>query len=318
MRQAKGYGEPGKPNHVCLLKHAVYGLRQAGREWYDMLCQIMYGLNFKHCRVEHAVFYKHEAADTILVATDVDDMTIAGSSKRVICKFKEGLNQKVKIKDLGNLHWMLGIEVERDRATRTISFSQSTYIMKILERFGLQDANPLSTPLDPHHRLMLAQCPDTPRQYENMKNVPYHKAIGSLMYAALGTRPDIMISVTFLSQFMQNPGHAHWEEVKRVFRYLKGTMDQKLTIGTHGHWNWAELGKQNQIGLEGFSDADGASQHHCHSISGYIFTINGGAVSWSSKKQSIVALSTTKAEYIAAMHAAKEALWIQMFLTEIA
>ena len=169
------------------MKHAVYSLRQAGHEWYDMLCQIMYGLNFKRCRVEHVVFYKHEAADTIFVATDVDDMTIAGSSKRVICKFKEGLNQKVRIKDLGNLHWMLGIEVERDWAARTISFSQRIYITKILEWFGLQDANPLSTPLDPHHRLTLAHCPDTPRQYENMKNVPYRKAIGSLMYAALGT-----------------------------------------------------------------------------------------------------------------------------------
>ena len=117
---------------------------------------------------------------------------------------------------------------------------------------------------------------------------------------------------------MQNPGRAHWEEVKHVFHYLKGTMDQKLTIGTRGHWNWAELGRQNWIRLKGFLDADGASQHHHHSISGYVFTIDGGAVSWSSKKQSIVALSTTKAEYIAAMHAAKEALWIQMFLTEIA
>ena len=102
MWQAKGYEEPGKSNHICLLKRAIYGLRQAGREWYDMLCQIMYGLNFKCCQVEHVVFYKHEAADMILVAADMDNMTIAGSSKRVICKFKEGLNQKVKIKDLGN------------------------------------------------------------------------------------------------------------------------------------------------------------------------------------------------------------------------
>ena len=101
---------------------------------------------------------------------------------------------------------------------------------------------------------------------------------------------------------MQNLGHAHWEEVKCVFCYLKGTVDRKLTIGTCGHWNWAELGRQNWIGLKGFSDADGASQHHRHSISGYIFTIDRGAVSWSSKKQSIVALSTTEAKYIAAMH----------------
>jgi hypothetical protein len=139
-----------------------------------------------------------------------------------------------------------------------------------------------------------------------MRGVPYREAIGSLMYAALGTRPDISFAVSFLSQFMQNPGRAHWEAVKRVFRYLKGTKDTCLVIGGTGK------------GLEAFSDADWASQEHRHSISGYVFTIGGGAVSWSSKKQVIVALSTTEAEYIAATHAAKEALWIRMFLAEIA
>jgi len=148
--------------------------------------------------------------------------------------------------------------------------------------------------------------------------MPYWEAIGSLMYAALGTRPDIMFTVMFLSQFMQNPGRPHWEEVKRVFRYLKGTIDLWLVIGAGGNWTWAEEDKWERIGLEGFSDADGALQHHRHSISGYVFTIDGGAVSWSSKKQSLVALSTTKAKYIAATHAAKEAMWIRMFLAKVA
>lgn len=179
---------------------------------------------------------------------------------------------------------MLGIEVERNRGAHTISFSQQAYIRKILEHFGLQDAYLLSTLLDPHHKLSLAQCPDNPCQYRSMRDVPYREAIGSLMYVALGTRPDIMFAVTFLSQFMQNLGHSHWEEVKQVFRYLKGTIHWKLTIGMGGHWDWAEPEKWDCIGLEGFADVDGVSQYHRHSISGYIFTIDGGAVSWSSKK----------------------------------
>ena len=317
MRQAKGYEAPGKEKHVCLLKRAIYGLKQAGREWYELLCQIMLKLGFRRCRIEHVVFCKYNETDALIVAADVDDMTIAGNSKTAIRRFKEGLGHEVKIKDLGDLHWMLGIEVERDRGARTISFSQQAYIRKILERFGLEDAYSLSTPLDPHHKLSLAQCPDNPRQYRSMRDVPYREAIGSLMYAALGTMPDIMFAVTFLSQFMQNPGHAHWEEVKRVFRYLKGTMHWKLTIGMGGHWDWAEPEKRDRVGLEGFMDADGASQYHRHSISGYVFTIDGGAVSWSSKKQSIVTLSNTEGEYIAVTHAAKEALWIRMFLSEI-
>ena len=145
------------------------------------------------------------------------------------------------------------------------------------------------------------------------------------MYAALGTRPDIMFATTFLSQFMQNPGHPHWEEVKCVFHYIKGTIGWKLVIGTGGHWRWTEQGKQDWTCLEGFSDTNSASQHHQHSTSDYVFTINSRAISWSSKKQPIIALSTTKAEYIAATqaeyiaatHAAQEALWIWMFLSEV-
>ena len=137
------------------------------------------------------------------------------------------------------------------------------------------------------------------------------------MYTVLGTRLDIMFAVIFLSQFMQNPGHPHWEEVKCVFCYFKGMIGWKLVIGAGGHWRWAEWGKQDQMGLKSFSDADGASQHHRHSISGYIFTIDSGPISWSSKKQPIIAPSTTKAEYIAATHAEKKALWIWMFLSEV-
>ena len=125
------------------------------------------------------------------------------------------------------------------------------------------------------------------------------------MYAALGTWPDISFAVSLLSQFMQNPRRPHWEAVKRVFQYLKGTKNYCLTISA------------TQKGLESFSDADWALQEHCHSISGYVFTIDSRAVSWSSKKQAIVTLSTMEAEYIAGTHATKEALWIRMFLSEI-
>jgi len=145
--------------------------------------------------------------------------------------------------------------------------------------------------------------------------VPYREAIGSLMYAALGMWPDITFSVSFLLQFMQNPGRPHWEVVKRVFRYLRGTRDYSLVIGSSGCLEWTG---GSQDGLQGFCDADWASQEHRHSTSGYVFTIDGGAMSWSSKKQGIVALSTTEAEYVSLTHAAKETLWLRAFLAEIA
>ena len=139
-----------------------------------------------------------------------------------------------------------------------------------------------------------------------MRDVPYREAVGSLMYAAMGTRPDVTYAMTALSQFMQNPGRAHWDALKRVLRYLKGTRELWLVYG------------DNHDGLRGFSDADwGSSTEHRHSISGYVFTLDGGAVSWSLKKQNVVALSSTEAEYIALTHATKEAIWLRYVLADV-
>jgi hypothetical protein len=129
--------------------------------------------------------------------------------------------------------------------------------------------------------------------------------VGSLMYPAIGTRPDIAFAVTTLSQFNDNPGWVHWEGVKRMFKYLMGTRQWALTYSRERH------------GLKGFTDADGASQPHRHAISGYAFLIDGGAVSWSSKKQPLVTLSTTEAEYVAATHAAKEGVWLRRLIGEL-
>ena len=132
-----------------------------------------------------------------------------------------------------------------------------------------------------------------------MQKVPYCEAIGLLNYCAITTPLDIAFSVSLLAQFMENPGRTYWEAIKCVFFYLLGTKNWKLVYGT----------TDNR--LEGFMDTDGSSEEHCHAISGYVFLINGGAISWSSKKQTLVTLSTAKSEYVAATYAAKEALWLQ-------
>jgi hypothetical protein len=138
-----------------------------------------------------------------------------------------------------------------------------------------------------------------------MRNTPYHEAIGSLMYASLGTRPDITFAVQTVSRFSINPGPTHWEAVKRIFRYLKGTRNLWLSYG----------GKERK--LEGFADADGSMMEDRRAISGYAFIINGGAVSWSAKRQEIVSLSTTESEYVAITYAAKEALWLRSLISQI-
>jgi hypothetical protein len=139
-----------------------------------------------------------------------------------------------------------------------------------------------------------------------MRDVPYREAVGALMYASLGTRPDITFSVSILSKFSISPGPAHWTAVQRVFRYLLGTRDLWLRFGG---------GQENK--MVGWADADGSMQEDRHAISGYAFLIDGSAVSWLSKCQEIISLLMTESEYIAATHAAKEALWLRSLISQV-
>ena len=135
-----------------------------------------------------------------------------------------------------------------------------------------------------------------------MHDIPYHEAVGSLMYTVLSTHPDIAFAVQTVSCFSIKPGPAHLEAVKWIFRYLKGTIDLWLSYGT------------KKMILTGYADADGNMAEDRHAISGYAFLIHGGAISWSAKQQEIIALSTTKAEYIAITHTAKEAIWLRSLI----
>jgi hypothetical protein len=159
--------------------------------------------------------------------------------------------------------------------------------------------------METHIKLSTFQSPATTAEFAQMRDVPYHEAVGSLMYASLGTHPDISFTIQTLSRFSTKPGVAHWEAVKRVFRYLKGTTDLWLSFG------------QKKVNLTGYADADGSMAEDRHAISGYAFIIHGGAVSWSAKRQEIVSLSTTESEYVAITHAAKEALWLRSLIQQL-
>lgn len=142
-------------------------------------------------------------------------------------------------------------------------------------------------------------------QFKISENIPYQRAIGSLMYAATSTRPDIAFTVSILSQFMRDPAQEHWEAAKRAIRYIKGTKNLKLTLGTTSQ------------GIEAFVDADWASQPHRHSISGYVVLLHGSPVAWSARKQSLIALSTAEAEYIALTSVAREILYLKALVSEL-
>ena len=153
--------------------------------------------------------------------------------------------------------------------------------------------------------LTTAHCPSTNADFTLMRDVPYREAIGSLMYATLGMRPDIAFAIQTISRFSTKPGPAHWEAVKQVFRYLKGTIKLWLSFGT------------KKMKLTGYTDADGSMSEDRHAISGYAFLIHGGTISWVTKWQEIITPSTTEAEYVAITHAAKEALWLCLLILQL-
>ena len=307
IQQPDGFSQEGKELHVCLLQKSLYGLKQASRLWYERLREALVRFGFTRCQVEHCVFYKHKDGHLAIIVVAVDDLTLTASSVALMHATKAQLKTKFNMTDDGDIHWLLGIKITHDRNARTISLSQKSYIDSMLSRYHLNRAKLVSIPMESGLKLSIKQCPHMPEEIERMKRVPYKEGIGSLLYAALATRPDIAFASSILGQFAQNPGRIHWEALKRIMRYLKGTSELELVLG----------GKPGG-GLSAYSDADFASQEHRHSISGYAVLIDGGAVSWSSKKQSVIALSTTEAEYIAETHASKEISWTRFFLNEIA
>ena len=285
-----------KREWVMQLLKALYGLKQGAKNWYDALYRALLELGFTRCEADHGVFYKEVGKDIIIFLVHVDDGMVTGSNVKLIKKFKEDMHAKYRLTDLGAINWLLSIKITRDLINKTISLSQHAYIDAIITRFNFDDLKPSSIPIDPSAPLSKSQSPSKIEDITKMRNVPYQEAVGSLMYAAMGTRPDIAFATSTVAQFSDNPGWAHWEAVKRIYRYLKGTRDLVLTYGG------------DKRGLVGYVDADGASQEHRRAISGYVFMVDGGAVSWSSRKQELVTLSTAEAEYVAQTHAAKEAI----------
>ena len=228
------------------------------------------------------MFYTHDNNGTTVVCSSTDDFAITASSPQRMAKLKSDLSSHFEMTDLSELAWILSIQVKCDWILRTITLLQATYIDSVVKRFNLSSASPLQTLINPNAQLSKDQCPSTLQQIDNMQKVPYREAIGSLMYAVIGTCPDITYAVTALSQYLQDPGHTHWEQAKHIIRYLKGTRDLELKFGP-------------SRGVEGFTDASwGNDTDDCHSICGYVFMLNEGTISWSSKKQSVVALSSTE------------------------
>ena len=205
------------------------------------------------------------------------------------------------MKDLGELKYFLGIQVHRDRERKIIHLSQPGYNRTILERYGMQNSKPANTPLSSGARLTKATTADALTDRKE-----YQSMVGSIMYGMLATRPDLAQCIQQISQFSQTPTRAHEKAAKQALRYVNGTINQGITFN-------GNLGMK----LELWSDANWGGEEGRESVSGFIGTLAGGAVTYSSKKQATVALSSTESEYMALLHALKEQIWLLRFLREI-
>ncbi|KAH9781414.1 hypothetical protein KPL71_008457 [Citrus sinensis] len=256
---------------------------------------------------DHCAYYKRfEDNDFIILLLYVDDMLVAGPNKDRVQELKAQLAREFEMKDLGPANKILGMQIHRDRNNRKIWLSQKNYLKKILRRFNMQDCKSISTPLPVNFKLSSSMCPSNEAERKEMSRVPYASAVGSLMFAMICTRPDIAQAVGAVSRYMANPGGEHWITVKKIMRYIRGTSDVALCYGG------------SEFTVRGYVDSDFAGDlDKRKSTTGYVFTLAGAAVSCVSTLQTVVALSTTEAEYMAATQACKEAIWIQRLLEEL-
>ena len=294
----------GKEHLVCRLNRSLYGLKQSPRCCNTAFTNFMSSKGFSANSPDPCtcVFTKADCGCVSIVAVYVDDLIIITKTSEEMEEIKDTLAKQFKMKDLGKLHFCLGISVHHDQETSRLWIHQRQYITSMLKKYGLAEANPVSIPADPNVTLEKNDgnsCAVDQTMYQSM--------VGTLLYAATATRPDIAHAVSVVAKFSSAPTAAHLTAVKRIVRYLKGTKHVGLCYE-----------KTATGGLSGYSDADWAGDRDDRrSTSGHVFLLAKGAVSWYSKKQSVVALSTSEAEYVALSQATQELVWVRRLLAGI-
>lgn len=289
-----------KEMYSIKLQRSLYGLKQSGRMWYNRLSDYLINKGYVNNIICPCVFIKKTISGFVIIAVYVDDLNIIGTENE-IHEATVYLKEEFEMKNLGKTKYCLGLQIEHMH--NGIFVHQSNYTEKILKRFNMDKANPLSTPMVVRS---LNIETDPFRPYEENEEIldsefPYLSAIGALMYLANCTRPDISFAVNLLARFSSAPTKRHWKGIKHILRYLRGNVDLSLFYSNNS--------KQELIG---YADAGHLSDpHKAKSQTGYVFTNNGTAISWRSQKQTLVTTSSNHSEIIALHEASRECVWIR-------
>lgn len=296
--QVKGFEDSKRPNHVWKLNKSLYGTRQGAKRWQQHLNTTLFRFHVFPIGADTAVYVMKDARGLLILHVHVDDSLVFSDNEDLLRSFRDHMNEAYTVKwnEEPALYLGIKIEVQED----SVSIGQSHYIDSILDRFGMTNRSIAKTPVPAK---TVFKKNDT--AHDDVANVPYQELIGSLQWLASSTRPDIAYAVSQL-RFNACWSLEHWILAKHVLRYLQGTKDIKITY--HHQPYTPEI----------FSDSDFSQCSDTRrSVSGYLLTMSGGPVSWMSRRQNVVALSTTEAEYMAASDAARHVSWLKTFLFDV-
>ena len=297
VEQPPGFENHEFPNHVFKLHKALYGLKQAPRAWYDRLSSFLMKNDFSRGNVDNTLFLKKKNDDLLVVQIYVDDI-IFGATNECLCQeFAKLMQSEFEMSMMGELNFFLGLQIKQTK--EGISINQAKYTREILKKFGMETTKPIGTPMSSSCKLDKDECG------KSVDQKLYRGMIGSLLYLT-ASRPDIMFSVCMCARFQSAPKESHLLAVKRIFRYLSGSIEIGL---------W--YSRESSYELIAYSDADFAGcKLDRKSTSGTCQFLGVNLISWSSKKQNSVALSTAEAEYIAAGSCCAQILWIKQQLED--
>ncbi|GJR57409.1 retrovirus-related pol polyprotein from transposon TNT 1-94 [Tanacetum coccineum] len=297
VHQPEGFVDPERPHHVYRLKKALYGLKQAPRAWYDTLSKFLLAQGFSKGVVDPTLFIRKTGKHTLHVQIYVDDIIFASTDPKDCDRFSNEMSSKFQMSMMGQISFFLGLQISQN--PRGIFINQSKYANEILKKFDLHKSDPVDTPMVERTKL------DEDLSGTPVDQTKYRSMIGSLMYLT-ASRPDLVFAVCMCARYQSRPTKKHLEAVKRVFRYLQGTINMGL---------WYP--KDTAMALTAYADADHAGcQDTRRSTSGSAQFLGDKLVSWSSKKQTSTSISSTEAEYIAMSGCCAQILWMRSQLSD--